>query len=81
MVARLMVDGRGNYVYVQAQGTAKPCMTTTLLERAAGKGQLSPDEDQLFEDVAGLSYSGKSRVHPLPEDVTRRLPNPTVSRH
>ena len=35
-------------------------MTTTLLERAAGKGQLSPDEDQLFQDVAGLSYSGES---------------------
>ncbi|PIL23560.1 cytochrome P450 [Ganoderma sinense ZZ0214-1] len=38
------------------QGNAKPCMTTTLLERAASKGPLSPEEDQLFEDVAGLAY-------------------------
>ncbi|KAM5531521.1 hypothetical protein V8D89_014786, partial [Ganoderma adspersum] len=49
-------DGHENRTRIQAQGIAKSCMTTTLLERAASKGRLSPDEDQLFEDVAGLAY-------------------------
>ena len=42
-------------------------MATTLLERAARKGPLSPEEDQLFEDVAGLAYGGKSTNPPASE--------------
>ncbi|KAH9847427.1 O-methylsterigmatocystin oxidoreductase [Lenzites betulinus] len=40
-----------------AQGTARPCVVTSLVEEAMQRdGKISPEDDECFRDVTGLAY-------------------------
>ena len=43
----------------QAEGTAQPCVTSALLEKATTNGKVSLEDERLFRDVTGVAFGGK----------------------